>query len=207
MRITGRRLDRLRAGRASSSSGASSTAGGSGGRRTRSRCRRRPTALAAHHREGLGDHTAACRRSASGNPGARRGPVRLFTVRAPPAAEGPAHRRGDRHHAGPLDGRADARRCRRHLPRVTDADLVFRDELDALARDRARSSCTTSSATHRGEGARLLSPEHLRELVPDAADRDVFVCGPPAMTEATNRSLRAAGVPRRHVHVERFALT
>ena len=61
--------------------------------------------------------------------------------------------------------------------------------------------------THRGEGARLLSPEHLRELVPDAEERDVFVCGPTAMTDALRRSLREAGVPRRRVHLERFALT
>ena len=47
----------------------------------------------------------------------------------------------------------------------------------------------------------------LQELVPDAAERDVFLCGPPAMTEAIGRNLRAAGVPRRRVHVERFALT
>jgi ferredoxin-NADP reductase len=42
--------------------------------------------------------------------------------------------------------------------------------------------------------------------VPDLERRDVFVCGPPAMAEATERSLRAAGVPRRHIHTERFAL-
>jgi ferredoxin-NADP reductase len=60
---------------------------------------------------------------------------------------------------------------------------------------------------HRGDGARLLSAEHVRELVPDAAERDVFLCGPPAMTDAIGRNLRAAGVPRRHLHLERFALT
>ena len=56
------------------------------------------------------------------------------------------------------------------------------------------------------EGARLLSPDHLRELVPDLDDRDVFVCGPPAMAQAIARNVRSAGVPRRHVHTERFAL-
>ena len=37
-------------------------------------------------------------------------------------------------------------------------------------------------------------------------DRDVFVCGPPAMTDAVLRSLRALGVPRAQVHAERFSL-
>jgi ferredoxin-NADP reductase len=40
--------------------------------------------------------------------------------------------------------------------------------------------------------------------VPDIADRDVYVCGPPAMADATVRSVRAH-VPSRHIHVERFA--
>jgi ferredoxin-NADP reductase len=56
------------------------------------------------------------------------------------------------------------------------------------------------------EGRNLLSPEHLRELVPDLAERDVYLCGPPAMTEVTEQRLRHAGVPRRRLHVERFAL-
>ena len=51
-------------------------------------------------------------------------------------------------------------------------------------------------------GEAPLSAERLLELVPDLAERDVFVCGPPAMTEA----VRATGVPRRQVFVERFAL-
>jgi predicted ferric reductase len=89
---------------------------------------------------------------------------------------------------------------------MSDGDLIFKRELDELA---ARSGLVVHSVVgdHRGDGARLLSPEHLRELVPDASDRDVFLCGPRAMTDAISRNLRAAGVPRRHLHVERFALT
>ena len=89
---------------------------------------------------------------------------------------------------------------------LDEADLIFKDELDALA---ARSGARVLYVVgdHRGAGARLLSPEHLRELVPDVAERDVFLCGPPAMTDALDRNLRGAGVPRRHIHLERFALT
>jgi ferredoxin-NADP reductase len=89
---------------------------------------------------------------------------------------------------------------------LTDSDLIFKRELDDLA---ARSGLVVHYVVgdHRGEGAGLLSAEHLRELVPDAADRVVFLCGPPAMTDAIRSSLRAAGVPRRRLHLERFALT
>ena len=89
---------------------------------------------------------------------------------------------------------------------VGASDLVLRDELDGLAATHGF-AVHYVVGDHRGEGARLLSPEHLGELVPDAAERDVFLCGPPAMADAIRKNLRAAGVPRRHVHLERFALT
>ena len=43
-------------------------------------------------------------------------------------------------------------------------------------------------------------------MVPDITDRDVFVCGPPAMTGAVLRSLWALNVPPTQVHAERFSL-
>jgi predicted ferric reductase len=85
-------------------------------------------------------------------------------------------------------------------------DIVFRRELDDLAR-RRRFRLEYVVGDHRTEeGARLLDPAHLRGLVPDLEERDVYVCGPPAMTDALLRRLRDAGVPRRHIHAERFAL-
>ncbi|HTZ06590.1 MAG TPA: ferredoxin reductase family protein [Gaiellaceae bacterium] len=89
---------------------------------------------------------------------------------------------------------------------VRDDEIVFRDELDALARDRGVAVTYVVGDHAAPGGGRLLSPEHLRELVPDVAERDVFLCGPPAMTDAIEKSVRAAGVPRPYVHVERFAL-
>jgi predicted ferric reductase len=77
-------------------------------------------------------------------------------------------------------------------------DVLFRDELDELARRRGADLHYVI-----GEGE-LLTPERLRELVPDIAQRDVYVCGPRRMTEATRASLRGAGVPRRHIVSEGF---
>ncbi|MFL6120550.1 ferric reductase-like transmembrane domain-containing protein [Actinophytocola sp.] len=45
----------------------------------------------------------------------------------------------------------------------------------------------------------------LSALVPDASRRDVYVCGPPGMTEAVRQTLRRLGVPDDQVHTERFA--
>jgi ferredoxin-NADP reductase len=89
---------------------------------------------------------------------------------------------------------------------VNDDDLVFRAELDRLAAERGIELRYIVGDHATEEGSRLLSPAHLRELVPDIEDRDIFVCGPPAMTEAAVRNVRAAGIRRRHIHAERFAL-
>jgi predicted ferric reductase len=86
-----------------------------------------------------------------------------------------------------------------------DEDVVLRQELDALALARG-ADVHYVIGDHAGAGAALLSREHLRELVPDIAAREVFVCGPPAMVTALRRALRGAQVPSRHIHTERFAL-
>jgi predicted ferric reductase len=81
-----------------------------------------------------------------------------------------------------------------------EEEIVFRDELERLARVRG-------ADLHFVVGPSCeLSRETLARLVPDIAERDAFVCGPPGMVDATRASLMAAGVPDRHVFSERFAL-
>jgi predicted ferric reductase len=87
------------------------------------------------------------------------------------------------------------------------ADAVLLGELDQLARARgARLHVLTGRTGEGNPPANPFEPRNLVALVPDIRDRDVFVCGPPAMTDAVLRSLRAAGVPRRQTHAERFSL-
>ena len=88
---------------------------------------------------------------------------------------------------------------------ISEADVVFRDELERLVAD-GHATVHFVVGDHRGDGRDLLSPSHLLELVPDIAERDVFLCGPPAMIDAIHKNLRRAHVPRRNVHAERFAL-
>jgi len=89
---------------------------------------------------------------------------------------------------------------------VRAEDVVFRHELDALARARGVALAYVVGGHTGAEGAYRLSPEHLRELVPDIADREVYVCGPPAMMRVAEANLRRVGVPRAAIHMERFAL-
>ncbi len=89
---------------------------------------------------------------------------------------------------------------------VDEGDIVFRDELERLADERGlRLLFVVGDHTTR-TGRRLLSARHLRELVPDIAERQVYVCGPPAMAGALERNVRRADVPARFIHTEKFAI-
>jgi predicted ferric reductase len=91
--------------------------------------------------------------------------------------------------------------------RVADeSDIVFREELEWLAHERGLILHFVVDDHATRTGRRLLSPRHLRELVPDISDRQVYVCGPPAMTAALERNVRRADVPARFIHTEKFAL-
>src|SRR5262249_25625815 len=89
---------------------------------------------------------------------------------------------------------------------IDESEVVFRDELEAIAHDRGIRLLVVAGDHATAEGRRLLSPDHLRELVPDIDERQVYLCGPPAMTEALERSVRRRDVPARLIHTEKFAL-
>jgi predicted ferric reductase len=89
---------------------------------------------------------------------------------------------------------------------LSEEDIVFGDELAELSERRELTVRYVVGDHLSDEGRDLLSTAHLRELVPDIAERDVFLCGPPAMVAAIEGDVRRAGVPRRALHVERFAL-
>jgi ferredoxin-NADP reductase len=89
---------------------------------------------------------------------------------------------------------------------VAESDVIFREELEELAAARGIALHILAGDHATEAGRNLLSAGHLQELVPDVADREVYVCGPPAMATAIERNVRRAGVPARYLHVERFAL-
>lgn len=85
-------------------------------------------------------------------------------------------------------------------------DVVFKDELEQLVRDRR-------GAIHYiigRRGAQLpvdpLSAQTIRRLVPDVESRDVFICGPAGMMERLDVILRSLGLSQEQIHFERFAL-
>ncbi|MEU0068247.1 ferredoxin reductase family protein [Streptomyces sp. NPDC006332] len=85
---------------------------------------------------------------------------------------------------------------------ATDRDAVLYDELRDLA-------LAKGAELHLVTGPPVpdrLAPGELTRLVPDIADRDVFLCGPPPMMNAVLGSLRELDVPKPQIHFERFSL-
>lgn len=58
----------------------------------------------------------------------------------------------------------------------------------------------------RGTAPDPFSAAELRRLVPDLAEREVYLCGPSGLVRAARHGLRRAHVPARRIHVESFDL-
>ena len=84
-----------------------------------------------------------------------------------------------------------------------DRDLILRAELEELAANRGIVVHYLLGNRRQQTGLR---PAHLRKLVPDVAERDVYVCGPSGMISLVVETLRELGVPRAQIHRERFEL-
>lgn len=81
-------------------------------------------------------------------------------------------------------------------------ELILHDEIARLASERGGQMLALV-------GSREVVPldaQALTQIIPDVADRDVFVCGPPAFMDRVLDAARAAGVPADRCHHERFDL-
>lgn len=96
--------------------------------------------------------------------------------------------------SGPLDVVIRAR---------SRAEAPLLDEVEARV-------AALGASLHLVEGARgagwasAARPATLDALVPDVAERDVYICGPTAWANAVEADARAAGVPARQIHREKF---
>jgi predicted ferric reductase len=87
---------------------------------------------------------------------------------------------------------------------VRNEDVVFADELKRLASDRGIKVYVITGSEIGDDNTDKLGVPALRHAIPDIASRDCFVCGPPQLIDALHRRLRILGVPKKHVHYERF---
>ncbi|HZT64686.1 MAG TPA: ferredoxin reductase family protein [Acidimicrobiales bacterium] len=80
-------------------------------------------------------------------------------------------------------------------------DILFRHEMQGLLERRG-------GALHEILGDRhtaRIDARALRRLVPDVAERDVYVCGPEGLTASILSAARRLGVPEDRIHHEQFA--
>ena len=86
-------------------------------------------------------------------------------------------------------------------------DLVLYRELETIARRRGFGLYPLLGPRQAGgPSPDPLSSRSLIGLVPDLAERDVYLCGPPGMTSLATAQLRRAGVSRARIHTEAFDL-
>jgi Predicted ferric reductase len=90
----------------------------------------------------------------------------------------------------------------------SEGDLVFKKEIDALsAHHGVRVDYLVTQAGGRQPSRdSWFSPATMSRLVPDIADRVVYVCGPVGMAAAVRTSLKALGVRSDQIRTEAFRL-
>jgi predicted ferric reductase len=86
----------------------------------------------------------------------------------------------------------------------TEQDLALRGELEEIAK--ARKARLHMTVNMRDGRRPALTANSLRRVLPDIAQHDVYLCGPPGMAQAAYEALRTAGVAARHIHHESFEL-
>ncbi|MET7458683.1 ferredoxin reductase family protein [Streptomyces sp. NPDC005574] len=83
-------------------------------------------------------------------------------------------------------------------------DLALWDELEKIASERGARLLREVNGP-KGEQPDL-SAESLKLKIPDIANHDVFMCGPPGFAQSVYGALRGAGVPDRRIHSESFRM-
>jgi ferredoxin-NADP reductase len=87
------------------------------------------------------------------------------------------------------------------------ADAVLLSELEGLAAQSGAELRVLAGRTGEGDPpVPSFDATSLPVMVPDIAQRDVYICGPPPMMEAVVGALRELGLPRGQIHYERFGL-
>jgi predicted ferric reductase len=152
--------------------------------------------------KGLGDQSRAIARLRPGTRVAIEGPYGAFT-----------------HHACSRDGVAliaagvgitPVRALLEDLPAWTDVvvlvrastadDLVHRDEVAALVRQRGGRLHEIVGPRHRVR----LDARVLRHIVPDIAERDIYVCGPGGFSSGIAAAAERLGMAKDQIHTETF---
>jgi predicted ferric reductase len=90
----------------------------------------------------------------------------------------------------------------------TEQDIAFREELGNMASEMSQLKVVqVLSRQQDWTGERgTIGAEKLQKYVDNFHSSQFFICGPPPMMRAVERTLRELGAPKNRIHYERFAL-
>ena len=86
----------------------------------------------------------------------------------------------------------------------TAEDIPHLAEMRGLAAQRFGQVITVLGPRHQWTAGNPFTAQALNKAIPDLSHRTVFLCGPPALQNVIERSLRRAGVAADQIHSERF---
>jgi len=88
----------------------------------------------------------------------------------------------------------------------SNQDMVFKNEIDNLSNQYANFKIHYILSTPTtGFDTGYVDEEKIKKFVPDFDTREVFLCGPSAMMEAVNKSLKNIGFSDKNIHYEKFS--
>ncbi len=87
----------------------------------------------------------------------------------------------------------------------TSNDIAFRSEFDELHKKGLLTVHYITNEPTEGYESGRIDEEKLKRLVPDIVERDVFICGPTPMMDATVALLTRLGLNRDQIHFEKFS--
>jgi predicted ferric reductase len=90
----------------------------------------------------------------------------------------------------------------------TEKDIVFKEDLERMASEMPSLKIVhvmSGQDDWTGEKG-YIDEEKLKRHVSNFQDSQFFLCGPPVMTIAVEKTLTKLGVPKKKIHYERFAL-
>jgi len=86
----------------------------------------------------------------------------------------------------------------------SESDLLMADELDRMHAEGRLTYIPVLGKRGKTPRQDPMAPHRLKELITDLDQREVFICGSPAMARSTIKNLRKAGVSWRRMHTELF---
>lgn len=100
----------------------------------------------------------------------------------------------------------------------TEADIALRTELEklsekysikihhVLSNQSELPHPTTYNLQLTTFSSGFITPDLITQLIPDAADREAFLCGPPPMMNSLLKTLPTIGIPKHKIYYEKFSL-